>query len=478
MMAQADMNRVLERLRTAASRSFGTGMLLRGGLHAASSALALMKKGKGTREKRTVGIIEALIDSLRTGALLASVASAYICAEEGISILAGKQETQGWRCLAAGVIAGVSIILAPKSGRSSLSTYIFLRGLTVLFRSLNKVDSSIPPLLHKILAVTRLDHGDTALMCLSASVILYCFIMQPEALPRSYVRWITRQGGVEPWVWQAIREQALNNTHQTPNQPLKMLRGTRFESITSHPPTPCHFWHPGKSCSHHVFGNLLSSFIRSLRVYAPVYVLPAIIVHRLNLLSKPFEIWPKVAAGVFRSSLFLTFYIALAFGGACAGFHLTGINTGPVIAASIWMGGLATLVEKPSRRLELALFSTSRALESLATALVNTQWIPSIPHIDVILFSAGCGMLMHCYGDNRGRHRDCFRSKYQSVIDFIFGSRGLDEGKPTHELSNRDLLRKILSITVSHKDQEGIMKKSASEPRELNISEQISEPRQ
>lgn len=164
--------------------------------------------------------------------------------------------------------------------------------------------------------------------------------------------------------------------------------------------------------------------------------------------------------------MFLTLYIALAFEGACAGFSLFQVNTGSVIASSIWLGGLATFVEKPSRRLELALFSTSRALESLASALISNKMIPEHlvpPHFDVILFSLGCGLLMHCYGDNRGQHRDCFRSKYQSVIDFIFGAEGMIEGRVRHEASNLDLLRKLLPIKLA---EQGI-KRSSSEPGEL-----------
>ena len=52
--------------------------------------------------------------------------------------------------------------------------------------------------------------------------------------------------------------------------------------------------------------------------------------------------------------------------GACVGFGLTGTSTGPIIAASVAAGGLATLLEKKSRRMELALYCTSRALESFA----------------------------------------------------------------------------------------------------------------
>jgi len=64
--------------------------------------------------------------------------------------------------------------------------------------------------------------------------------------------------------------------------------------------------------------------------------------------------------GACRSSLFLSSFICLAFGGACLGHHLMGRSTGLIIAGSTWVGGLATLVEKKSRRMELALYVLSR----------------------------------------------------------------------------------------------------------------------
>jgi hypothetical protein len=50
----------------------------------------------------------------------------------------------------------------------------------------------------------------------------------------------------------------------------------------------------------------------------------------------------------------------MAFGGACLGHNMTGRSTGLVVAFSTWLGGLATLLEKKSRRLELALYVLSR----------------------------------------------------------------------------------------------------------------------
>lgn len=75
----------------------------------------------------------------------------------------------------------------------------------------------------------------------------------------------------------------------------------------------------------------------------------------------------KVALGVLRSSLFLSLYCTLAWRGACAGFNLTGRTTGAVIAGSCWVAGFAALVEKRSRRMELALYCLSRVGDSPCT---------------------------------------------------------------------------------------------------------------
>lgn len=84
-------------------------------------------------------------------------------------------------------------------------------------------------------------------------------------------------------------------------------------------------------------------------------------------------------------------------------------------------------MEKKSRRMELALYCTSRALESWALCLVEWGLVsPAVlpRRVDVLMFSAAIAAILHCYSDDYGRHRDVFRSKYLNVLDFILGNRG------------------------------------------------------
>ena len=101
--------------------------------------------------------------------------------------------------------------------------------------------------------------------------------------------------------------------------------------------------------------------------------------------------------------------------------------SGALLALTCWTGGLATLAEKKSRRMELAHYCLARAIESFALCLTSWGYVrgDSLPRrTDVIIFSAATAAIMHCYSDSHGRHRDVFKSKYLNVLDFVFGNTG------------------------------------------------------
>lgn len=68
-----------------------------------------------------------------------------------------------------------------------------------------------------------------------------------------------------------------------------------------------------------------------------------------------------------------------------------------------------------------------RSLESFSRCCVDWRWLSPRwlpPRLDVLLFAAGVGAILHCYSDSNGVHRDVFRSKYLGVFDFVFGNTG------------------------------------------------------
>eukprot|EP00878_Enallax_costatus_P025529 GHUV01027316.1.p1 GENE.GHUV01027316.1~~GHUV01027316.1.p1 ORF type:complete len:501 (+),score=122.52 GHUV01027316.1:63-1565(+) len=377
LSATPELQRALDRLLAGIIRGAAIGLTLRGGLHLVGSLLAALSKGK----RRSVTAVGALEDTLRYTAFLGALAGIYIGVDEGIAATVGKERSAKWRSLVAGMCAGPSLLLTGRKNRHySLATYILLRGVTLLMRTGNKERvRQRHPWLYAVLAPTRFAHGDTALMCAACSQIIYAFIMMPQTLPASYVRFIRKQGAKELYVWQGIRELAERTAAGRPLSPLNSLIGTPHAH--SKGAVPCHFFHPGQSCVEHPLKLFLPAYQRALSVYLPVYVLPALLVHRKQILKQPLPILQKLLLGIARSSLFLSSFICVAFGGACAGHNITGQSTGTIIAASTWVGGLSTLLEKKSRRMELALYVTSRWEQgywgsdcSLCIATETTLW--------------------------------------------------------------------------------------------------------
>jgi hypothetical protein len=84
--------------------------------------------------------------------------------------------------------------------------------------------------------------------------------------------------------------------------------------------------------------------------------------------------------------------------------------------------GLAVLLEKKSRRMELALYCFSRAIESFGICVSDSGFLKEhnlkVPkRLDIVLFSLATSIIMHCYAEER----DVFRSKYLNVLDWVFG---------------------------------------------------------
>lgn len=67
----------------------------------------------------------------------------------------------------------------PRNRHYSLATYILLRGITLLIRVGNKErNRRRHPALHAALALTRMQHGDTLLMCASCEHTPTCQLLQ------------------------------------------------------------------------------------------------------------------------------------------------------------------------------------------------------------------------------------------------------------------------------------------------------------
>lgn len=420
-----------------------------------------------------------LRDTAAHGLFLGTFSASFVMLDEGIAYVFGRERTRAWRALLSGFLSGPSLMLTgvfrdgTNDRHTSLAIYLVLRGIMLLVRCGNiplEEEDSVsvaqrPPTTYSIearrsdsmkeqagscvvspkknmnhdgikkpklrrawifwlLTPTRFAYGDVVLMCLATAQLGYSWVILPSTLPGSYIKFLNTHGGKSPLVLEGIRDVCSRRTRRM----------------------PCDVVHPGQSCSGHALTFFPRAYLRALPVYIPVYIVPALLIHRQKLLQKgnAARIWPKIVKGCLRSSLFLSLYCTLAWRGVCVGFQTTGTSTGTVIASSCWVAGMALLAEKKSRRMELAVYALARALESFSMSLVEWGYVPKskdLPRIDVLLFSIATAAICHCYSDHNGKRRDVFAGKYLNIFDFIFGNTGFtNSGRIRHVPTNKDLV--------------------------------------
>lgn len=90
-----------------------------------------------------------------------------------------------------------------KARHDSLAIYILLRGITLLVRCGNK--NNAPEWVRKLLTPTRMEHGDTLLMCLCTAQIAYSWIIKPHTMPPSFIAFLNHHGGHENWYYVAAK---------------------------------------------------------------------------------------------------------------------------------------------------------------------------------------------------------------------------------------------------------------------------------
>lgn len=115
-------------------------------------------------------------------------------------------------------------------------------------------------------------------------------------------------------LWRLVQELIAKNAESPlPSAELQALKGTGHLPIFTR--SVCDLLHPGQSCAGHLAQFLPSAYLRAFPVYLPVYIIPAILVHRKNFFIQPKQILLKFLKGCLRSSSFLALLIGLAYSG-------------------------------------------------------------------------------------------------------------------------------------------------------------------
>ncbi|XP_068642928.1 uncharacterized protein [Aristolochia californica] len=418
-------------------KGFAIGAGLKGGLAVFAILAKLRSRGflKSTRKSGVVtnseAIVEALKETLRYGLFLGTFAGTFVAVDECVVALRGDHETAGWRALLAGAIAGPSMLLTgPHTQHTSLAVYILMRAAVLASRcgiKSKRFGSMCKPL--------TWSHGDTFLMCLSSSQILSAYILKQDSLPSSYKSFLNKHGGKDMAILQGIKDIATGTPFTNLEGIEKYYKRTGVDiKLDPAMKVPCSIVHGNQSCTGHILSFLLQAYKRALPVYLPVYLIPALIVHRQDLLKQPSRILGKGLIGTAKSSLFLSVYCSTAWMWTCLFFRIFKRCNIPMVAMGTFPTGLALLIEKKTRRIEISLYCFARALESFFTCIVDAGYFPQVKRLkraDVVIFSISTAIIMHCYA----QEREVFRSKYLNVLDWVFGV------PPTchkHDISEKD----------------------------------------
>lgn len=446
-----DRRRAMARLRTAIARAGTLGCVIRGGLSVGKVALRASRGRRvgASEARRAVG------DALEYGVFLAAFAGTYVGMDELVRVGLGARRTRAWRCAAAGACAGTSLILVGGRGAShyGLAGYVWVRSLVLLARVAQKSEDEG---MRRATRITRWEHGDVALMTGSAAVILSCFILKPELVEPAYRHFLNVHGGKSLEEYAALRElcEADGNV-ATRTLCEKMVASTTWSAGTSARDVANKtavsaiatetgpidrselyrlLFFRGASNAEHFAAHVAKSFAATLSVYLPVYLVPALVVHREKLFSlkRGPDLLTRIAKGSARSALFLSSYVGAAWSGVDLANRALGRTCDTrSLTLGVSMAGLATLIEKKSRRMELAMYCVSRALETAALMVVYKGLVPEFiqrQRCDILLFSVASATIMHCYNTER----DVFRSKYLNVLDYIFGCTGHESHSISH----------------------------------------------
>ncbi|EXC24960.1 hypothetical protein L484_009246 [Morus notabilis] len=407
----------LRRVVTASAKGFSIGAGLKGGL-ALFSILARLRRRKALAYLRKEGaitnseaIVMAVKETLRYGLFLSTFAGTFVSVDEIIaslgvqtdkfasSILVQDSEMEG--CVSRGYCGTVDASYWARNAAYE-SGYIHSYASCRASLALRDQKQTIRPNLQA-----------THLGARSA------YILKQDSLPPSYKSFLNKHGGKDIVILKAVKEIASGMPFTNLQAVEKYYNSVGVDiKLDPNMKVPCSIVHGNQSCSGHIFSFLVQAYKRALPVYLPVYLIPALIVHRQGLLKRPYTILGKGLFGTARSSLFLSVYCSSAWAWTCFLFRIFKKCNIPMVAMGTFPTGLALAIEKKTRRMEISLYCLARAIESFFTCLADAGYLlqsKNLKRADVVVFSLSTAIIMHCYA----QEREVFRSKYLNVLDWF-----------------------------------------------------------
>ena len=259
-------------------RGATVGGVLKGGL----GLLGLLAKLRSRKPVKGKLGAEAK-SALRYALFLGCYASGFRLVEGTLARTVKGSEP--WRAAAAGFLVAPTFVIADSQPSASLSVYIALRATLLALRSAKRNTTAFSGA-----GKSLFEHGPILSMCASASVLLHAWLLEPESLPSTYVRFLDRHGGKGRAVVDALQEVTKTGSMGAKlpavldwyarNQPNATSAIAAVPQTCSH---PCAIVHPGQGHLEHALLFALRGIPAAIPVYVPVYAVSAALVQRSNL---------------------------------------------------------------------------------------------------------------------------------------------------------------------------------------------------
>lgn len=250
--------------------------------------------------------------------------------------------------------------------------------------------------------------------------------MRPETLPPSYYKFIVRTGPIHEVVLQSVRDNCRGKPINLPdvleycsqnNGGAPAPLDTLFPSII-----PCSVLHPDNtSCFKADLKVFTQSAKRIFPLYASLTFLPLLAFSLNKFVRNPLLHTQQGLLSTLRSVAFLSSFISLYQVVICLHRKVSLKDHKFVYFFAGLISSLSILIEKKSRRSELALYTMPRALDSLYMLLCDRKWLAGIPNGEVLIFCLSMGGLMYFFHNEQ----EAMSPVLQWVIKTLFRKRVL-----------------------------------------------------
>jgi len=355
-------------------------------------------------------------EAVRMGLFLGSFTGMYIACKRflkgGLSANTTEKPNQEWYDpLVSGFLAGFSLLWMDKSWHRTLALYAATRAAQC-FYNFSKARG------HFHFWGSSWEHGDTLLFALSSAQIMYSYVMRPQALPESYYHFIRKQGPLPEVVLQAVRDSCRDKPINTeglfayvkekggqealeevmkgfPNgtKMCDLIPTRALHANTKYPIVSAGFawWNVAKQ----IFG-----------VYLSLALVPQVVLSFQKFIKSPGSTLQKSVVSAIISTCFLSTF--------CGGYQFFVVCLQRPLQTYFklkdhkfwyWIAGFlaswSLLIERKSRRSELALYAFPRGADALFTVLLDRKLIVSVPQGELLLFCLSMGFITMYYENDR-----------------------------------------------------------------------------